>query len=241
MSKSTTTSTTTPQLSDEQKAQISAQNQFMTGTIIPTYQGAVTGATNLYNQEAPAQLNAAQNLASTANQAQNVFGSTGESALRTGVSGLESLFSPNYESQQIAAALLPAQAQYQQNISNQNAQFGGAGQLGSAREALADRQLAGLTQSQMATTAAQVANNIAQQRASAAAALSQIGAGGLTSAQQAAGNILGAQAAPQQLYNQYASVLFGVPNASYALGPYGTSGTGNQAGINLGGLFGPKQ
>ena len=171
MSKSTTTSTTTPQLSDEQKAQISAQNQFMTGTIIPTYQGAVTGATNLYNQEAPAQLNAAQNLASTANQAQNVFGSTGESALRTGVSGLESLFSPNYESQQIAAALLPAQAQYQQNISNQNAQFGGAGQLGSAREALADRQLAGLTQSQMATTAAQVANNIAQQRAAAAGAL----------------------------------------------------------------------
>ena len=125
----------TPTLSPAQEAQINAQNQFFTGTLAPTYTGAVQGATNLYNQTAPGVLNAAQNLASVSNQAQNVLGSTGQSALQSGVTGLESLFDPNYESNQIAAALLPAQAQYQQKIANQAAQFGGSGQLGSARQA----------------------------------------------------------------------------------------------------------
>jgi hypothetical protein len=229
--KSTTTST--PSLSPAQEAQVNAQNQFFTNTLAPTYTNAVNGATQLYNESAPGQLNAAQNLAGTANQAQNVFGSTGQSALQTGVSGLENIFSPNYESNQIAAALLPAQAQYQQNLANQNATYGGSGQLGSAREALADRQLAGLTQSQMAQTAAQVSSNIENQRLSAANSLAGIGSSGLTSAEQAAQNTLTAAGAPQQLYNQYASVIFGTPSAAYNLGPYGTTQGNINAGIKI--------
>jgi hypothetical protein len=38
--------------------------------------------------------------------------------------------------------------------------------------------------------------------------------------------------APQQLYNQYASVLFGTPAASYNLGPVGESGS--KSGWNIG-------
>ena len=136
----------TAQLTPAQQAQIEAQTQFFTGTIAPTYQGAVQGATNVYNQNAPGVLNAAQNLGGTASQAQQTLGSTGESALNTGVTGLESLFSPDYEANQIATALQPAQAQYMQNVANQEAQFGGAGELGSARQALAGNQLAGQTQ-----------------------------------------------------------------------------------------------
>ena len=70
MSFGKTSTTTSPTLSPAQEAQVQAQNQFFTGTLAPTYQAAVTGATNLYNQTAPALLNAAQNQASISNQAQ---------------------------------------------------------------------------------------------------------------------------------------------------------------------------
>ena len=108
----------TPQMTPEQRAQIQAQTEFFTNTIAPTYKQAVTGATDIYNQNAPGVTNAAHNLAGMSGAAQQSLGSTGESALRTGISGLESLFSPDYEQQQLQAALQPAQMQYQQNLSN---------------------------------------------------------------------------------------------------------------------------
>ena len=156
MSFGKSSSTTTPTLTQEQKDQIKAQTDFFTGTIAPTYTGAVKGATDVYNQNVGGVTNAAQNLAGTARQAQDVLGSTGESALRTGISGLESLFSPDYEKNQIMSALAPAQAQYQQNLAQQQAQFGGTGNLGSARQALAGQQLAGQNQALMAKTAADI-------------------------------------------------------------------------------------
>lgn len=232
----TSTSTTTPTLTQEQKDQLAAQTGFLTGTIIPTYQGAVQGATDIYGKAAPGLQNAAQNLAGTASQAQQTFGETGESALRTGVTGLESLFTPDYEANQIATALQPAQAQYQKNLAEQKAMFGGTGNLGSAREALAEQQLAGTTMATQANTAAQVAANIAQQRAAAASNLASIGSGGLTSAQQAAGNVITAAKTPQDLYNQYASVIFGTPASSYNANFAGTQGqtkTGSSFGINI--------
>ena len=110
------TTVQTPEMTPEQRQQIAAQTGFFTGTIAPAYQQAVRGATDIYNLGAPGVTYAAQNLAGTAGQAQQTLGSTGESALRTGVYGLESLFGPEYEAQQLQAALAPAQAQYQQNL-----------------------------------------------------------------------------------------------------------------------------
>ena len=229
------TNVTTPQLTDEQRQQLQAQNQFFTGTIAPTYQGAVQGATDLYNQGAPGVTNAAQNLAGTASQVGETAGGVGESALRTGVSGLESLFSPDYAQEQLNAAMAPAQAQYQQNLANQQAQFGGTGNLGSARQALAGQQLAGTTQATQAATAASILKDIASQRAGVGAQLAQIGQGGLSQALGAAGQGVTAAMAPQDLYNKYASVIFGTPSASYGVGPYGssTSGTTTKLGINI--------
>ena len=229
------TNVTTPQLTDEQRQQIQAQNQFFTGTIAPTYQGAVQGATDLYNQGAPGVTNAAQNLAGTASQVGETAGGVGESALRTGVSGLESLFSPDYAQEQLNAAMAPAQAQYQQNLANQQAQFGGTGNLGSARQALAGQQLAGTTQATQAATAAGILKDIASQRAGVGAQLASIGQGGLSQALGAAGQGVTAAMAPQDLYNKYASVIFGTPSASYGVGPYGssTSGTTTKLGINI--------
>ena len=236
MSFGKSSSTTTPTLTQEQKDQIAAQTGFFTGTIAPTYQEAVRGATDIYNKNAGGVLNAAQNLGGVANQAQQTLGSTGESALRTGISGLESLFSPDYEANQIKAALAPAQAQYQQNLAGQQAQFGGAGNLGSARQALAGQQLAGQTQALQAGTAAQVQRDIAAQRAGVGSQLAQLGQGGIGQALGAAGQQVSAAMTPQQLYNQYASVIFGTPAASYSpdfRGTQGTSTTGSKFGAEF--------
>jgi hypothetical protein len=236
MSFGKSSSTTTPTLSEEQKAQIAAQTGFFTGTIAPTYQEAVRGATDIYNQNAGGVLNAAQNLAGTASQAQQALGETGESALRTGITGLQSLFDPNYEANQIRAALQPAQSQYQQNLVNQQTQFGATGNLGSARQALADRQLANQAQAIQANTAAQVQRDVAAQRMGAGSQLAQLGQGGVGQALGAAGQQVSAAMTPQQLYNQYASVIFGTPAASYNpdfRGTQGSSTSGYKMGAEL--------
>jgi hypothetical protein len=234
--KSGGTSTTIPTLSPEQNAQIAAQTGLFTGTIAPTYQQAVSGATNLYNQEAPGVTQAAQNLAGTAEQAQNVLGTTGQSAVQTGIQGLENVFGGDYEQQQLANALAPAQAQYAQNMMNQAAQFGGTGELGSARQALAQAQTAGQTQAAQEQAAAQVEQNIAQQRLAAGQALTGAGQAGIGQALGAATQGVTAAMTPQQLYNQYASVLFGTPSASYNPNFSGTQATttsGDKYGINI--------
>ena len=234
--KSGGTSTTIPTLSPEQNAMIAAQTGLFTSQIAPAYATATAGATNLYNQEAPGVTNAAQNLAGTANQAQNVLGSTGESALTSGVNALQNIASPAYQQAEMQAALAPGEAQYAQNIAGQQAQFGGAGELGSSRSALAQQQTAGATQAAQQQAAAGVLNNIAQQQQTAGTTLAGLGQTGLTGAQAAATNQLTASMAPQSLYNQYASVFYGTPSASYNpnfSGTQATTTTGSNAGISL--------
>jgi len=236
MSFGKSTQTTTPELTDEQKAQIAAQTEFFTGTIKPTYEQAVKGATALYGANAPGALAAAQNLAGTALGAQSVLGETGESALRTGITGLQSLFTPDYERQQIMAALAPAQAQYQKNIGDLRAQFGGTGNLGSTRQALAERATAGQAAGMQAQTAAQIQKDIAAQRLAAAQALTGAGAGLVPGAVSQAGQVVGASMIPQELYNKYASVIFGTPSTAYNPNFAGTQGqqtTGMQFGLRI--------
>lgn len=234
--KSGGTTVQTPEMTPEQRQQIQAQTEFFTGTIAPTYQKAVQGATDIYNKGAPGVTYAAQNLAGTAGQAQQTLGSTGESALRTGITGLENLFGNDYVNQQLQAALAPAQAQYQQNIANQQAQFGGAGQLGSARQALAQGQTAGTTQQQQQLAAAQVMKDVAAQRAAAASNLAQLGQAGIGQALGAAGQGVTAAMTPQQLYNQYASVIFGTPSASYNPDFRGTQGMTTESNMTKFGI-----
>jgi len=231
-------STTIPTLSPQQNAMIAAQTGLFTSQIAPSYATAVQGATNLYNQEAPGITNAAQNLAGTANQAQNVLGSGGESAYTSGINALQNIASPQYQQAEMQAALMPAEAQYAQNIAQQGAQFGGAGQLGSSRQALAAQQTAASTQAAQQQAAAQVLNNIAQQQASAGSQLAGLGQQGLTGAQTAAQNQITAALTPQQLYNQYASVLFGTPQGAYLPNFSGTQAqttttAQNQLGFSL--------
>jgi hypothetical protein len=234
--KSKGSQTVIPDLSPEQKEYIKSQTDFFTKTVQPTYQQVLSGGTDLYNRMAPGYEKAAQDAGRIAGQAGMTLGETGESALRTGVSGLENLFGKNYEANQIQAALAPAQGQYQQNIAQQAAQFGGAGNLGSARQALAGRQAAGANQALQASTAAQVQQGIAGQRAAAANQLAGLGQTGLNQAMGAYAARLNASGAPQDLFNRYGSLAFGTPASSYNnYGPVGqttnTSGSSFNAQV----------
>jgi hypothetical protein len=236
--KSGGTTVQTAELTPEQRAQIGAQTNFFTGTVAPAYQQAIGGATDVYNRNIGGVTNAAQNLAGTAAQAQNVLGSTGESALRTGISGLEGVFNPNYASQQIRSVMDPAQQEYEQNLAGQQAGFGGAGQLGSARQALAGQNLAQLNRQRQQQAAAQVMSGVAQQQIGAGSTLSQLGQAGLGQALGAAGQGVTAAMTPADLYNKYASVIFGTPAASYNPDFRGTQNistqtTGMNAGIKI--------
>jgi hypothetical protein len=182
----------------------------------------VTSATNLYNQGAPGVTNAAQNLAGTARQAQGVLGETGESALRTGISGLQNVFNPNYAQQQLQSVMAPAQQEYEQNLAMQQNQFGGAGQLGSARQALADRNLASLNRQRQEGTAAQVMSGIAQQQIGAGTTLAGLGQSGLGQALGAAGQGVTAAGIPIDTFNKYISAIFGTPATSFTSDYRGT-------------------
>lgn len=229
------TTVTTAQMSPEQRAQIQAQTDFFTNTVKPTYEQAVRGAGDVYSGVVPGTSAAAQNASGVAGQAQDVLGSTGESALRTGISGLENLFGADYEQQQIQAAMAPGEAQYQQNLADLGAQFGGAGQIGSSRQALAQQQLAGSTAARQQTAAAGVLKDIAGQRLTAGQNLATLGQSGLTGAQAAAGSRVGYAQVPQDVYNKYASVIFGTPSASYNPNFSGTQGTtSNTSNMKMG-------
>jgi hypothetical protein len=222
-------------LSPDQNADIAAKTKLFTSTIGPQYEQFFKGATNLYNQSTGGVNDAAQNLQNIASKAQNTFGETGASALKTGISGLESAFSPEYQAQQLQAALMPAQAQYAQNMEQQNRDLAKYGNLGSARAALAQGQLAGSAQAAQMQAAAQVARDIQAGRLGAAQSLAGLGQGGLGQAIGAAQQGVSASMIPMNLFTQYGQALGLTPGSVYTPNFSGTQGyTANTTGSKFG-------
>jgi hypothetical protein len=127
--------------------------------------------------------------------------------------------------------MLPGQQQYNTNMAAQQAGFGGAGQIGSARNALANNQLAQQSAMNQQQVAAGVNNQVAQQRASAANSLMGGGAGQIVSGAGVNAGGMTAAMAPMQFAQQYA----GVPAtmAQLARGDFaGTSGMVTASGVN---------
>lgn len=229
----TSSGSTSTNLFPDQGQLLNQQSQFIGNTALPGLANAYSGLTNLYNNNAPGVTNAAQNLGGAANQAQQIFGSGGQSAYNTGITGLESLFSPQYEQNQINAAMGPAQLQYQQNLANQNSNFGGAGELGSARQALAGTQLAQNNQINQEALTAGIQSNIAQQRANVGQNLATLGQSGITNALGAANTQLGASQIPTSFFNsQYLGQLNQIPNWSAPNFPSAGS-SNNTSSFNL--------
>ena len=199
----------------EQIKDIQDTNKFKTDTMMPAYQNYMKQAQAGYDQSLPGMNKAAQGLSGYAGQVGQTLGETGESAARTGISGLSQFFDPKYGQEQFAAAMSPIQGQYQQNLANQGAMFGGSGQLGSARQALAGQQLAGATQGAQMQAAAQVMNNLNNQRLQAGQSLGQLGGNYLGQGLNAMGTKLGAAERPMDWQTTYGKQLGLVPQQLY--------------------------
>lgn len=223
--KSSGTQQTTVQMTPEQQRLLGTQTKFLEETALPAYQQTVSGAKDVYGQVAP-------QVAGAAGRAMDVAGRTGAmqeaqggAAYETGLSGLKALFDPQYKEQQVQASLQAGREATREQLAQQNAMYGGAGGLGGARQALADRNLAQLAEQRQATAAAAASAGVEANRAAAAQQLTAAGQQGLTAAQQSAAARVGLAGAPQDIYNKYASVVYGIPQSNTTPVFTGTQGT----------------
>lgn len=223
--KSSGTQQTTVQMTPEQQRLLGTQTKFLEETALPAYQQTVSGAKDVYGQVAP-------QVAGAAGRAMDVAGRTGAmqeaqggAAYQTGLAGLKALFDPQYKEQQVQASLQAGREATREQLAQQNAMYGGAGGLGGARMALADKNLAQLAAQRQATAAAAASAGVEANRAAAAQQLTAAGQQGLTAAQQAAAARVGLAGAPQDIYNKYASVVYGIPQSNTTPVFTGTQGT----------------
>lgn len=222
-------STTQVQMSPEQRQAIQAQTDFLTGTAFPAYQGTIGMAKEAYGQAAPESTAAAQQASQVASGTGALQGLAGAEAYGTGLQGMSSLFGPQYEQNQIQAALQAGRESARESQMSQNAMYGGAGGLGSARMALADQNLASLNAQRQATAAAGAQAQVQQNKLAASQGLTQAGQAGLQAANQAAAARIGYAQTPQDVLAKYASVVFGIPQAGTTPNFAGTQSSTGQS------------
>lgn len=217
------------QLTPEQRELLKAQTGFLTGTAFPTYQKTIGMAGDVYGQVNPTATTAANTAMGVAGRAGAVQEVGGLQSYIQGLSGLASLFSPQYKEQQIQAALQPAREEIREQVGSQNAMFGGAGGAGSSRAALARENLRSLGEQRLGTVAAATSADIEGRRQRASESLLGAGQSGLTAAQQAATSRVSLAQTPQDVLAKYASVIYGTPQASTTPNFAGTQGTTGQS------------
>jgi hypothetical protein len=142
---------------------------------------------------------------------------------------LQNIISPDYVKNQLAAATQPIQEQTRELQNQQNAQYGGSGNLGSARGALADANLASLNQQRQNQAVAGAISNITGQQIGAAQGLGTMGGQAVQGAQTANQAALAFAGAPQAAYQQYANTIFGVPGGA-STANFGGSQSQNTSG-----------
>jgi len=222
----------------EQKDLLKAQTGFLTNTAFPAYQKTVGQAGDVYGQVNPVATTAANTAMDVAGRTGALQEVAGAGALTTGLTGLASLFNPQYEEGQVQAALQAGKEATREQIGEQNAMFGGAGGAGSSRAALARENLKSLSDQRLATAAAAARAGVQANKAAAAQALTGAGQTGLTSAQQAAAGRVALAQTPQDVLAKYASVIYGTPQQSTTPNFQGTQGqntSGKGAGFKFGG------
>ena len=108
--KSSGSQSTQVQLTPEQQKLLGAQTDFLTKTAFPTYEKTISQAGDVYGRVNPAveqATNTAMGVTGRTGMAQEIGGMGG---LATGMAGLSSLFDPQYEQQQVDAALQAGRA-----------------------------------------------------------------------------------------------------------------------------------
>lgn len=236
MGKSSGSSTTQVQLTPEQRETLSIQNEALKSTFLPAYKSTVGGAEGVMGQVMPAATQAANTALGVSGRTGALQEAAGAGGLVSGMAGLQSLFDPQYEQQQVNAALQAGRESARESQAGQNAMYGGAGSMGSARMGIADSNLASLNAQRQATAAAAARAGVQANKAAAAGQLGTMGQALLTGAQQAAAQRVGLAQAPQDVYSKYAQVVFGVPQASTTPNYAGTqsqSSAGRSKGFSL--------
>ena len=224
------------QMTPEQQELLKAQTGFLTETAFPAYKETIGGAKDILGQVMPKATAAAEGASNVARQTGGLQQLAGSAGLATGMAGLASLFGPQYEEQQVNAALQAGRESGRELVNQQVAGYGGAGGLGSSRMALASQNLAGLQEQRQATSAAAARAGVQANKAAAAQQLASLGQGSLGAANQAAAAQIGYAGTPQDVYSKYASVIYGTPQASTTPNFAGTQGgTGSSKGFGVSG------
>jgi hypothetical protein len=220
----------------EQKDLLKAQTGFLTDTAFPTYQKTIGQAGSIYDLVSPTATqvaNTAMDVAQRSGAQQEVAGGA---SLGLGLRGLASLYDPGYKERQIQGALQAGREATREQLGGQNAMYGAAGGLGSARQALADTNLRQLGEQRQAAAAAGAESQVEANRAAAAQQLSGLGLQALTGAQQAAASRIGYAQTPQDVLAKYAQVIYGTPQASTTpnfAGTQGSTGASSSKGFRL--------
>lgn len=231
-------SSTNVNLTDEQKELLRLQTGQLRDVFMPAYTNTVGGARDLYNQTSPyttqSALDAFNQFGDVASES---FGQA-SSAYKQGMEGLKNLFDPEYEKNQINAALQEGRETSRELLGGQNAMYGAAGGLGSLRMALADENLSSLNAQRQATAAAGAQAGVRKDRMTAAnymfgAGRDLYGIGG-----NAATSRINASRAPMGGYEDLARIIFGVPQGATTpnfSGTQGSSTSGSGFGFGIGG------
>ena len=227
-------SSSAPVVTEEQKELLRAQTGFLTETALPAYQQTIGGAREALDIANPYIASAASEAFRNAGNIGAVQQQAGTAGLATGMSGLASLFDPNYEKGQVQAALQTGREAIREQLGTQNAMFGAAGGLGSSRQALAEQNLRQLGEQRQATAAADAQAKVQANRAAAARDIMGTGASLLPQAMQTQAGRIGIAQTPQDVFAKYASVVYGTPQASTTPSFQGTQGaTSSGKGFNV--------
>jgi hypothetical protein len=219
-------------LDPAQRQALEMQTNYMAQQIPHIAQASQLGASNVSQavsgaQDAlgEAQLVAKNTAQTVAPEALKMYGA--------GSQGLAALFDPNYEKNQINAALQAGRESARESLQQQNAMYGGAGSLGSSRQALADKNLASLNTQRQATAAAEAQAKV---QANKAAAANQLMTGGLAGLNQAlSSNIQTANAAssPMDAISKYAAIASATPTGPNFAGTQGQESSSKGKGISI--------
>jgi hypothetical protein len=223
-------------VTEEQKDLLRTQTGALKDTFLPAYQKTIGQAQDVYGQTAPAATKAAGEASDVAAQTGNVQQLAGTAGTALGMSGLASLFGPQYKEEQVQAALQAGRESARESQAGQNAMYGAAGGLGSSRMALADRNLSSLNEQRQATAAANAAAGVEANRAAAANQLATLGGQQITGANTAASARIGYAQTPQDVLAKYASVIYGTPQGSTTpnfAGTQGSTGASSSKGFKV--------
>jgi hypothetical protein len=229
-------STTTPTLTPEQTDLLKAQTEAFKNTFLPSYQTATKGAGDVYNASQPYLNNAALAGFQTSQNVQNSFLTPGATALSDASKNLTNLTSPTYFNQLLSGALGSVADINREALNTNNAQYGGTGELGSARSYLANANTSSINNARTAAAVSNALSNFTGQAISGASSLGTLGQGAVNTALDAGKNAVTFANAPTDLYSKYASILYGTPQTATPnfAGTQGstTSGSGTKFGFS---------